>query len=74
MENVDLVELKEAIFESEFDLLSQESFEKHGIYRSIQGIPFEYWLPLPLSRRHSSWVRADVGPSLNRLALGGNLT
>jgi ubiquitin-protein ligase len=43
------------VFRSEFDLLSQEAYYQHGVRRSIQGVTFEKWLPLPLSRRH--WKR-----------------
>lgn len=40
------------VFRSEFDLLSQEAFFQHDVRRSVQGVAFDKWLPLPLSRRH----------------------
>ncbi|KAF2828243.1 hypothetical protein CC86DRAFT_207117 [Ophiobolus disseminans] len=40
------------VFRSEFDLISQEAFYQHGVRKSIQGVSFDKWLPLPLSRRH----------------------
>jgi len=55
-------------FESEFDLLSQEAFNKFHVRRSIQGLGFEYWLPLPISRRHWRSLRADIDTSLEQLA------
>ena len=59
---------RQDMLESEFDLLSQQAFENFGIRRSIQGLPFEHWLPLPISRGHWKSVRADVGASLGKLA------
>ena len=53
---------------SEFDLLSFEAFQHHRVRRSVQGIPFQHWLPLPLSRRHWQSVRPLVEPSLKVLA------
>lgn len=53
---------------SEFDLLSLEAFQHHRVRRSIQGLPFQHWLPLPLSRRHWNSVKPLVGPSLKKLA------
>lgn len=46
---------KYGYIQSEFDLLSYEGFEEHHIRRSVSGIPFEHWLPLPISRAH--WER-----------------
>lgn len=40
---------------SEFDLISHEAFWTHQIRRSVQGIKFRYWLPLPISEGH--WER-----------------
>ena len=53
---------------SEFDLLSFEAFQNHRVRRSVQGIPFQHWLPLPLSRRHWQSVKPLVEPSLKGLA------
>ena len=63
----------EGTFESEFDLLSQQAYQDHGIRTSVQGLPFEHWLPLPISRRHWRLVREDVSRSLRRLADDANL-
>jgi hypothetical protein len=46
------------VFRSEFDLLSEEAFVVHGVRNSIQGIPFNTWLPLPLSGRHWKQVKS----------------
>ncbi|KAF3043910.1 hypothetical protein E8E11_000407 [Didymella keratinophila] len=43
---------KKPVLRSEFDLLSQEAFFQHDVRRSVQGVAFDKWLPLPLSRRH----------------------
>lgn len=64
---------REGTFESEFDLLSQQAFQGYGIKTSVQGLAFEYWLPLPISRRHWRSVRADVSGSLRQLAYAANL-
>ncbi|KAL8694918.1 MAG: hypothetical protein Q9218_000489 [Villophora microphyllina] len=53
---------------SEFDFLSKEAFFYWGVRRSIQGLRFEHWLPLPLSRRHWRSAAPDVYISLARLA------
>lgn len=53
---------------SEFDLLSLEAFEHHAVRRSIQGLTFQHWLPLALSRRHWQAVKSLVEPSLKKLA------
>ncbi|KAJ8132393.1 hypothetical protein O1611_g1228 [Lasiodiplodia mahajangana] len=45
---------------SEFDLLSAEAYKYMGIRRSIHNIRFDYWLPLPISRRHWDKVREDA--------------
>ncbi len=60
-------------FESEFDLLSKEGYSTHGIRRSVQGVPFEHWLPLPISRGHYNKIRDDVHMSLSSLSLAAKL-
>lgn len=59
---------RKGAIESEFDLLSQVAFEQFKIRQSVQGLPFEQWLPLPLAHRHWRSVRADVHISLVKLA------
>lgn len=46
-------------FESEFDLLSEEAYHVYGIRQSVQGVPFEHWLPLPISEEHWQSVRNE---------------
>jgi ubiquitin-protein ligase len=48
------------IFRSEFDMLSQEAFYQHNVRRSIQGVAFDKWLPLPLSLRHWNQVKTNA--------------
>ncbi|KAL8704607.1 MAG: hypothetical protein Q9201_002254 [Fulgogasparrea decipioides] len=64
---------RKAFLESEFDLLSQKAFQEFGVRRSIQGLPFEHWLPLPLSWRHWRSVSADVDSALAGLAIAANI-
>ena len=58
----------------EYDLLSQQAFDEFCVRRSIQGLPFEHWLPLPINRRHWRSVRVDVDTSLTKLAQGASIT
>ncbi|KAE9371322.1 hypothetical protein N431DRAFT_409913 [Stipitochalara longipes BDJ] len=60
-------------FTSEFDLLSQEGFSTHKIRRSVHGVPFQFWLPLPLSRGHYNKARDDIRMSLSTLLSAANL-
>ena len=52
---------------SEFDLLSEDAYLKLGIRRSIHGISFSSWLPLPLSWRHWRIVRGGAREPLENL-------
>lgn len=63
---------KEKKLSSEFDLLSHQAFHQHSIRRSIHGLQFDYWLPLPISRRHFGTVKAETLHSLGTLASTGN--
>ncbi|KAM7201577.1 SUMO-conjugating enzyme ubc9 [Naviculisporaceae sp. PSN 640] len=54
--------------ESEFDLLSQKAFNTHMIRRSVQGLPFERWLPLPISHGHWRRVQGDAYTALAALS------
>ena len=58
---------------SEFDLLSYEAFQHHEVRRSVHGIYFQHWLPLPLSRRHWQLVKPLVEPSLKALATASRI-
>ncbi|KAG7137028.1 Ubiquitin/ISG15-conjugating enzyme E2 L6 like protein [Verticillium longisporum] len=53
--------------ESEFDLLSEEGFGKLGIRKSVHGINFSHWLPLPISQRHWAQVRGDAKVKLTQI-------
>lgn len=55
-------------FESEFDLLSLQAFDEFKIRTSVQGLPFTYWLPLAVNRRHYDSIRDFVVPRLQELA------
>jgi ubiquitin-protein ligase/uncharacterized membrane protein YgcG len=55
------------VFRSEFDLLSQEAFYQHNVRRSVQGVEFQKWLPLPLSRRHWNGVKTNVTACLRSI-------
>ncbi|RAR09006.1 ubiquitin-conjugating enzyme family protein [Stemphylium lycopersici] len=55
------------VFRSEFDLISQEAFFQHGVSRSVQGVGFDKWLPLPLSRRHWNMVKTHATGCLKEL-------
>ena len=57
--------------QSEFDLISHEAFFKLDVRRSVQGLPFNHWLPLPISRRHWKGVRKDVLGALNDMNFSG---
>ncbi|KAE9974176.1 hypothetical protein BLS_003257 [Venturia inaequalis] len=46
--------------QSEFDLLSSSAFTKLRVRRSIHGLYFEQWLPLPLSQAHWHRVRGSL--------------
>lgn len=48
------------VLRSEFDLLSQEAFFQHDVRHSVQGVHFDKWLPVPLSRRHWGSVKTHV--------------
>lgn len=56
------------IIESEFDILSQQAFEQFNVRQSIHGLDFQYWLPLPISRRHWRSIKENADTSLSQLA------
>ena len=55
------------ILRSEFDLLCQEAFFQHNVRRSVQGVTFDKWLPLPLSRRHWHGVKNNATACLRSI-------
>ncbi|EMR71669.1 putative ubiquitin-conjugating enzyme family protein [Eutypa lata UCREL1] len=54
---------------SEFDLLSEEAYQKLEIRNSVHGLKFQVWLPLPLSRRHWEQVKTDAKISLESMKM-----
>ncbi|KAL8924238.1 MAG: hypothetical protein Q9172_002778 [Xanthocarpia lactea] len=64
---------REGTLESEFDLLSEQAFDYYGVRNSVQGLAFEHWLPLPISRRHWRKVRKDIGTRFSNIGLAANL-
>ncbi|KAI3317371.1 hypothetical protein HD806DRAFT_550535 [Xylariaceae sp. AK1471] len=52
---------------SEFDLISQQAYKDLDIRMSIHNIPFEYWLSLPISRRHWERVRGEAQHTLSQV-------
>lgn len=64
---------KRPVFRSEFDLLSQDAFYQHDVRRSIQGVSFDKWLPLPLSRRHWNLVKGNAAACLSGIHKAGKM-
>ena len=64
---------KQGSFMSEFDLLSEEAFSQFQLRKSVQGLPFQYWMPLPISRRHWNLARKDADVALAALAKAARL-
>ena len=61
--------------QSEFDLISREAFYNLGVRRSVQGLHFEYWLPLPISQMHwAHRAKQNVLESLNRIGQTARIT
>lgn len=60
--------------QSEFDLLSWEAFHQHRIRRSIMGLSFTHWLPLPLSQAHWARVKSMCLESLQDINLAAQLS
>ncbi|KAI1391828.1 uncharacterized protein F4822DRAFT_106046 [Hypoxylon trugodes] len=52
---------------SEFDLISQEAFSDLRIRKSVNNIPFNHWLPLPISHKHWGQVKNECAKSLDDL-------
>jgi ubiquitin-protein ligase len=67
------VSVDRGAFQSEFDLLSQEGFETHRIRRSVQGVSFQHWLPLPISQGHWRKVKDETFGYLNILSRAGKI-
>ena len=65
---------RQAILESEFDLLSHQAFCDFQIRRSVHGLPFEHWLPLPISRQHYISIKDKVDGSLKEVGQAARLS
>lgn len=61
------------VFRSEFDLLSNEAYNLFDVRESIQGVQFDKWLPLPLSRRHWKTVQQNAGYALEGLRVAAKM-
>lgn len=64
---------KKFVLRSEFDLISNEAYNNFDVRKSVQGVAFEKWLPLPLSRRHWQLVRHNASHALEGLRVAANL-
>ncbi|CAN9110798.1 unnamed protein product [Alternaria alternata] len=62
-----------SVFRSEFDLLSWEAFSVYGVRNSVQGVSFDNWLPMPLSRRHWNQVKTEVNACLRNIHNTANM-
>jgi ubiquitin-protein ligase len=65
---------RQGTLESEFDLLSLQAYKDFHIRRSVQGLRFQYWLPLPISPRHYHLVKDEVSASATRIGTAAKLT
>ncbi|KAL5402826.1 hypothetical protein PMIN06_010718 [Paraphaeosphaeria minitans] len=64
---------RKPVFRSEFDLLSNEAYNLFDVRASIQGVSFDKWLPIPLSRRHWKTVQQNAGHALEGLRVAAKL-
>ena len=64
---------RQGTIESEFDLLSLQAYKEFGIRRSVQGLRFQHWLPLPISPRHFDSVKDEVNTSTSRIGTAAKL-
>lgn len=58
---------KKGTLGSEFELLSPEAFRDLAIRKSVHGLYFDYWLPVPISAPHYMIVKPEVFPRLEML-------
>ena len=67
------VDIEDRKISSEFDLLSYQAFNSLRVRRSVQGLEFNFWLPLPISQTH--WIRAKacVNNALDDIARAANI-
>ncbi|KAH8900023.1 hypothetical protein GQ53DRAFT_709308 [Thozetella sp. PMI_491] len=65
--------IRQGKLESEFDLLSQKAFDQLQIRKSVHGLPFTQWLPLPISYRHWDRVQILANGCLRQISRHANL-
>ncbi|KAK3332312.1 hypothetical protein B0T19DRAFT_398093 [Cercophora scortea] len=58
--------------ESEFELLSHTAFHKYKVRKSIHGLVFDHWLPLPISEGHWRRVRDEAEDALSAIGRDAN--
>ena len=60
--------------QSEFDLVSLEAFYNLDVKRSVQGLGFEYWLPLPISQTHWAYrAKKHAYASIQQIGSGARV-
>ena len=61
--------------QSEFDFISLEAFDSLDVGRSVQGLDFTYWLPLPISQTHWAFrARKHLYESLRAIGRAANVS
>lgn len=58
---------------SEFDLLSWTAFKDLQVQRSIQGLFFEHWLPLPIAHKHWQRAKPNIDNHLRDIQRAANI-
>ncbi len=58
---------RKGTLESEFELISLEVFKDLRVRKSVHGLSFDHWLPVPLSARHYMIIKAEVFLRLDML-------
>ncbi|KAF7194607.1 Ubiquitin-conjugating enzyme E2 1 [Pseudocercospora fuligena] len=59
--------------QSEFDIISRTAFKNLQVRRSIQGLSFEHWLPLPIAQKHWMRVRNGIDNHFKGISKGANV-
>lgn len=59
--------------QSDFDVVSAEAFFELKVRRSVQGLTFEHWMPLPLSEMHWKRVRDGLDQDLMGISRAANI-
>lgn len=58
---------------SEFDLISREAYKTLAVRTSIHGLPFTFWLPLPLAENHWTRVRKQAQRDISLIARAASI-